>query len=455
MAVFLSSYLLYAVVCLLVGAVIIKLYPSFIIYCRQWYHLRSLQFLPYHWLLGNLHVINETQETLLAILDIVVQRKLQIVSVWYGPFIATVECFRPDTIRAVLKEGKSDQLYRLLVPWLGRGLLLANGDKWFRSRRLLTPAFHFGVLKPYVQVYNECAQILIDNWTKLASSNESVEICKPVSLLTLDVVLRCAFSYESDCQDPGLNTPYVTAIYKLSRLISQRIMYLPHQSDLLFYLSPSGREFKRSLKIVHDHSEKVIRDRKTVLEEQVRKGKPIKPTSGRNYSDFLDILLTSKDENDAGLSDEQIRAEVDTFMFEGHDTTASGISWTLYCLAKHPVHQEKCREEIQLVLNGRDTFEWDDLKSLSYTTMCIKEAMRLYPPVPYYFRQLSEDTVIKEHLIPKGTIICIDTLSLHRQPDVWENPEVKDLLAIYNDSYTEPAVWMSIHQFFTIFISCS
>ena len=47
--------------------------------------------------------INETQETLLAILDIVVQRKLQIVSVWYGPFIATVECFRPDTIRAVLK----------------------------------------------------------------------------------------------------------------------------------------------------------------------------------------------------------------------------------------------------------------------------------------------------------------------------------------------------------------
>jgi len=52
-------------------------------------------------------------------------------------------------------------MYRLLVPWLGRGLLIANGDKWFRSRRLLTPAFHFGVLKPYVQVYNECAQILI------------------------------------------------------------------------------------------------------------------------------------------------------------------------------------------------------------------------------------------------------------------------------------------------------
>ena len=99
-----------------------------------------------------------------------------------------------------------------------------------------------------------------------------------------------------------------------------------------------------------------------------------------------------------------------------------GISWTLYCLAKHPIHQEKCRQEIQSVLNGRNGFEWlpqllfeyykltntlhrDDMKSLPYTTMCIKEAMRLYPPVPHYFRDLSEDVIIQGHLIPKGNNI--------------------------------------------------
>jgi len=58
-------------------------------------------------------------------------------------------------------ESKTDRLYHMMVPWIGTGLLVANGDKWFRSRRLLTPAFHFGVLKPYVQVYNECVQIMI------------------------------------------------------------------------------------------------------------------------------------------------------------------------------------------------------------------------------------------------------------------------------------------------------
>ena len=66
-----------------------------------------------------------------------------------------------DTVVLMLIEDKTEQIYRLFVPWLGRGLLIANGEKWFRSRRLLTPAFHFGVLKPYVQVYNECVQTLI------------------------------------------------------------------------------------------------------------------------------------------------------------------------------------------------------------------------------------------------------------------------------------------------------
>lgn len=69
-------------------------------------------------------------------------------------------------------------------------------------------------------------------------------------------------------------------------------------------------------------------------------------------------MCRSQDEHQQGLSDEDIRAEVDTFMFEGHDTTASGISWIFYNLACNPEHQEKCREEIQQALDGKDTLDW-------------------------------------------------------------------------------------------------
>lgn len=69
-------------------------------------------------------------------------------------------------------------------------------------------------------------------------------------------------------------------------------------------------------------------------------------------------MCRSQDEYQQGLSDEDIRAEVDTFMFEGHDTTASGISWMFYNLACNPEHQEKCREEILQALDGKDTLDW-------------------------------------------------------------------------------------------------
>ena len=45
------------------------------------------------------------------------------------------------------------------------------------------------------------------------------------------------------------------------------------------------------------------------------------------------------------------------FIFKGHDTTASAISWALHTLADHPEHQQKCYEEISKVLSGRDTDE--------------------------------------------------------------------------------------------------
>ena len=78
----------------------------------------------------------------------------------------------------------------------------------------------------------------------------------------------------------------------------------------------------------------------------------------KRYLDFLDILLTAKDENGEGLTDLEIRNEVDTFLFEGHDTTASAISWLMYNLAKNPEIQELAREEVEQVLSGRHDIEW-------------------------------------------------------------------------------------------------
>ncbi len=58
------------------------------------------------------------------------------------------------------------------------------------------------------------------------------------------------------------------------------------------------------------------------------------------------------------MTDDEIRAEVDTFMFEGHDTTAASIAWTLYNLAKYPEHQELCINEIRKIMDDKNEIEW-------------------------------------------------------------------------------------------------
>ena len=57
--------------------------------------------------------------------------------------------------------GFGDASYNFIHPWLGEGLLLAGGKKWSRNRRLLTPAFHFDILKPYMDIYNKEVEILL------------------------------------------------------------------------------------------------------------------------------------------------------------------------------------------------------------------------------------------------------------------------------------------------------
>ncbi|NXM84421.1 CP4FE hydroxylase, partial [Oenanthe oenanthe] len=139
------------------------------------------------------------------------------------------------------------------------------------------------------------------------------------------------------------------------------------------------------------------------------------------------LTLPPQDEDGHTLSDEDIAAEADTFMFEGHDTTASGLAWLLYNLAGHPEHQERCRREVQQLLAGRDTadIEWEDLSQLPFTTMCIKESLRLHPPVTAVSRRCTEDVPLRDgRVIPKGVTCLISIYGTHHNPELWPEPEV-------------------------------
>ncbi|XP_063810969.1 cytochrome P450 4B1-like [Pseudophryne corroboree] len=340
---------------------------------------------------------------------------------WIGKFVATLLVTHPEYAKTIFgrSDPKASTGYDFLVPWIGKGLLVLSGDTWFQHRRLLTPGFHYDVLKPYIKLISGSTNIMLDKWESLENQKESVELFQYISLMTLDSIMKCAFSYQSNCQTDNDNS-YISAVYDLASLTQQRIRTFPYHSALIYHLSPHGFRFRRACRIAHLHTDKVIKQRKQLLESKEEMDK----LRLKRHPDFLDILLCAKDENGMGLSDKDLRAEVDTFMFEGHDTTASGISWILYCMAQYPEHQEKCREEIREVLGRRQTMEWEDLSKLSYTTMCIKESLRLYPPVPSVSRQLSKPVTFFDGRSlpaecvssPEEFIPCIQDCNVFSQP---------------------------------------
>ncbi|KAH3851054.1 cytochrome P450 4F6-like [Dreissena polymorpha] len=337
---------------------------------------------------------------------------------WTGPADAQLVAVKSETARVVLAgaDPKDEFSYALMRPWIGDGLLLSSGKKWDRTRRLLTPAFHVDILKNYVSTFGTCSRVLVEKWRK---STKAEEIFHHISLLTLDSMMQCLFGFHSNCQNEKTRHPYIQGVYEVSDLIVKRIFNpLHHFNFIYFYLSSNGRKFQSACDAIHQHSERIIRERRQLMSTE-------KP--GDRNIDFLDILLTAKDSDGVGLTDKEIRDEVDTFMFEGHDSTASTISWCLYNLAKYPDVQKKCRAEILEHIGKGKEITWSDLNKIRYTTMAINESMRLYPAVPLLSRCLARDATLPDgRTVPKGVRVAISLFAVHRDPEVWDNPHEFD-----------------------------
>ena len=189
--------------------------------------------------------------------------------------------------------------------------------------------------------------------------------------------------------------------------------------DYLFYKLPVGKEHQQCLSVLHGFTKNVIQQR------MESKGKS---TNGSKRMAFLDVLMHAKTEDGKELSLADIQEEVDTFMFEGHDTTAAAMTWATYLIGRHPDIQRRLHEELDEVF-GQDKSRpvtMDDIKKLEYLERVIKESLRLFPSVPFMARVTSENCEIDGYVIPKDTQVVVNVHRIHHNPKVWHDPETFD-----------------------------
>uniref|UniRef100_A0A0K0DZI4 Cytochrome P450 n=1 Tax=Strongyloides stercoralis TaxID=6248 RepID=A0A0K0DZI4_STRER len=355
-------------------------------------------------------------------------QNIKIARFWLGPY-PLIAPLHPETAEKILSSTeilRKGPEYSILSEWLKTGLLTSWGDKWKSRRRLLTPTFHFHILKEFMKVFNKESKILIEELSKSDEKNVEIDVFPYMKRCALDIICDTSMGRKVDAQT-NHNHPYVLAVQNLN-IMSFKYLRMPWLwIKPIWYLSGNGYKYDKSLKLVKDFTKQIINEKLNDL-KKINNFKNINVNeniTNEKKKAFLDLLIEKVEEGN--LNYEDICEEVDTFMFEGHDTTSANLSWTIWCLAHNPECQNKLIKEIDEIFDNSDRdITFDDLSQLKYLEMCIKESLRIFPSVPLFSRMVEKNFTLEEYVIPKGSTIVISPLLIHKNPNIFKNPSIYD-----------------------------
>ncbi|TDG41418.1 hypothetical protein AWZ03_012156 [Drosophila navojoa] len=334
--------------------------------------------------------------------------------VWLGPEL-NVLMGDPKDLEVVLGTVRFNEKageYKALEPWLKEGLLISTGCN--------------GILEEFVDIFEHESRVLLKNLERerQQQGQGGLDLSEWIDLFTMDTICETAMGVSTNAQT-NADSDYVRAVKTISMVLHKRMFNIFYRFDLTYMLTPLARAERRALKVLHSFTEKIIVQRR---EELLRANSSTQSSDdvdvgAKRKMAFLDILLQSKID-DKPLTNTDIREEVDTFMFEGHDTTSSALTFFFYNIALYPECQRKCVEEIVSVLgNDREKpVTYDLLNNLHYMDLCIKETLRMYPSVPLIGRKVLQECEINGKIIPAGTNIGISPLFLGRREDLFSEP---------------------------------
>ena len=339
----------------------------------------------------------------------------------------------PEVIQEALVEkarhfDKSDMLRFTLWNLAGEGLFTSNGELWKRQRRLMAPLFTPKALEAYADDMIQCSLRTMEPWRdgqELALSHETTRLTMGVAGKTLfdadtfsdadeiGQALTVALDWTSYVMGRGFAVSHVITKRLLERAAKdestrwQRIA--KRASDRLqgpiALVGPRGRELARAIAFLDEHVQRMIDHRRSSSDPE---------------TDLLSRLLAARDEEGAAMSDRQVRDEVLTLFVAGHETTATGLAWTLYLAGRDPRIYAAMEREVDAV---GDEPKVSDLPRLDLCLRVFKEALRLYPPVYMFGRDSRGDVSVAGYDLPERSNALVSAWALQRNPRLWPDPE--------------------------------
>jgi cytochrome P450 len=239
---------------------------------------------------------------------------------------------------------------------------------------------------------------------------EKVEILTWCTNLTFETIGRIGFGYSFDLMDR--NKPPHPFIEAMGFALSNSVARFSRPAFMKKLPTEANRSWERGNRLMRSIVDEVIVKRKN------------SEFAKDSEKDLLGFMLNARDENNHGLSDENIRDQVITFLIAGHDTTANTLAWTFYELARNPDIQAKVLQEIANAGITSDKLPTvEQISSLKYLSRVLKETLRRYSPLRALGKYCKKDCVVPGgYRIKAGTDVVVSTLNMHHNPKVYPDP---------------------------------
>ena len=299
--------------------------------------------------------------------------------------------------------GKRTIQYDSLALVTGEGLLTSDGDVWRSMRRLMQPAFHHDTLGAVISGVEQAADAIASEW-RATPSDEVFDLDEAMMRTTLRVVGSTLFGADLGDVAAQLVASVVSAldvVVSRAQLPVAPPEWLPTRGNV---------RLRRSLRALDAAVDQLVAERR------------LRPEG----SDVLGLLLRAQD--DGVVTAGQVRNEVVTLIVAGHETVAATMTWTWLLLAENPEPLAEVRREVRAVC-GADRSRPLDLAavdSLRFTRAVVDESLRLYPPAWVISRRALDPDVLLGFEVPAGAIVIMSPYLVHRDPQLWQNPEAFD-----------------------------
>lgn len=311
---------------------------------------------------------------------------------------------RPEDIKElftgptdVMLAGRANEGLRPIVG--AHSLLLLDGPRHLRERKLLLPPFHGARMHAYGRTMREVTDEALDR----LPSGRRVSIHGAMQAITLDVILRTVFGVEEGARLTELRAAITTLVDAFTPLAMVR----PLQRDL-GPRTPWGR-FVRARARVDELLYAQIAERRRLA------------AAGHAGDDILSLLLAARYEDGTEMSDLALRDELMTLLAAGHETSATVLPWAIHFLSENRDVQERAHEEVVRVL-GDGALEPAAVNALEYVDAVIKETMRRRPVIAGIGRILELPHRLAGRVVPAGTLVSPSIYLAHHEPQSWPEP---------------------------------